>query len=105
MSEGDGKVSGRGSEGSSGLNLMRFKVYKVTFVFLLILNLFFFDGLCDGILKDIQSGQAGNLLRPPENAKRMCGVFYKSYGMIRGQRVKIGCVTPSDIERHMETCI
>lgn len=53
---------------------MRFNVYKVTFVFFLILNLFFY-GLCGGILKDIQSGHAGNLLCPPENAKRMCGVF------------------------------
>lgn len=42
VSEGNGKVSGCGSEGPSGLNLMRFKVYKVTFVFLHILNLFFF---------------------------------------------------------------
>lgn len=41
VSEGNGKVSGCGSEGSSGLNLMRFNVYKVTFVFFLILNLFF----------------------------------------------------------------
>lgn len=74
VSEGNGKVSGCGSEGSSGLNLMRFNVYKVTFVFFLIHNLFFY-GLCGGILKDIQSGHAGNLLCPPENAKRMCGVF------------------------------
>lgn len=59
MSEGNGKVSGCGSEGPSGLNLMRFKVYKVTFVFLHILNLFFLDALCGGILKDIQFGQAG----------------------------------------------
>lgn len=48
VSEGDGKVSGCGSEGSSGLNLMRFKVYKVTFVFLLILNLFFLMGCMTG---------------------------------------------------------
>lgn len=53
---------------------MRPEVYKVTFVFLLILT-FFLDGFWGGILKDIQSGQAGKLFCPPENAGRMYGLF------------------------------